>query len=116
MCDKIIERVGQEHRRQVNKISQESFYVDLSPEQVDLAEKGEFDFDHPGSPAKLVLDGCSRSASKIRLLAGAFQDRLMLDTLLQLKAGKTVAVPTYDFVTHSRCCALREALIFECNA
>ena len=37
-----------DNRRQVICISLESFYKDLSPADASLAQKGMFNFDHPG--------------------------------------------------------------------
>ena len=37
-----------------------------------------------------------------RHVSGAVDDDLILQTLSDLKAGKAVKIPEYDFVTHSR--------------
>lgn len=43
------------HQRQVAILSQDSFYKVLTPEQKAKAQKGQFNFDHPGiNPARLV--------------------------------------------------------------
>ncbi|KAM7410602.1 hypothetical protein PAMA_001843 [Pampus argenteus] len=68
------------HQRQVAILSQDSFYRVLTPEQKAKALKGQFNFDHPD----------------------AFDNDLIIATLWDIKEGKTVQIPVYDFVTHSR--------------
>lgn len=68
------------HQRQVAILSQDSFYRVLTPEQKAKALKGQFNFDHPD----------------------AFDNDLIIATLWDIKEGKTVHIPVYDFVTHSR--------------
>ncbi|XP_072246342.1 uridine-cytidine kinase 2-A isoform X2 [Leuresthes tenuis] len=84
VCSKIMELLGQNeidhHQRQVAILSQDSFYKVLTPEQKTKALKGQFNFDHPD----------------------AFDNDLIITTLWDIKEGKTVHVPVYDFVSHSR--------------
>nr|XP_020473994.1 uridine-cytidine kinase 2-B [Monopterus albus] len=84
VCEKIMELLGQNkidhHQRQVVILSQDSFYKVLTPEQKAKAQKGQFNFDHPD----------------------AFDNELILQTLRQILQGKTVQIPVYNFVTHSR--------------
>uniref|UniRef100_A0A3P8VTS0 uridine/cytidine kinase n=1 Tax=Cynoglossus semilaevis TaxID=244447 RepID=A0A3P8VTS0_CYNSE len=84
VCEKIMELLGQNkidhHQRQVAILSQDSFYKVLTPEQKAKAQKGQFNFDHPD----------------------AFDNELIMKTLWQILQGKTVQIPVYDFVTHSR--------------
>ncbi|XP_066537733.1 uridine-cytidine kinase 2-B [Hoplias malabaricus] len=84
VCAKIMELLGQNkidyHQRQVATLSQDSFYRELTPEQKAKALKGQFNFDHPD----------------------AFDNELILETLHDIIQGKTVQIPVYDFVTHSR--------------
>uniref|UniRef100_A0A3Q0SQ77 uridine/cytidine kinase n=1 Tax=Amphilophus citrinellus TaxID=61819 RepID=A0A3Q0SQ77_AMPCI len=84
VCEKIMELLGQNkidhHQRQVVILSQDSFYKVLTPEQKAKAVKGQFNFDHPD----------------------AFDSELIMQTLRQILQGKTVQIPVYDFVTHSR--------------
>lgn len=61
-------------------ISQDSFYRNLKPEELKLATSGDYNFDHPQ----------------------AFDDVLFKQVLTDLKAGLSVKIPHYDFVTHSR--------------
>uniref|UniRef100_A0A3Q3X9Y7 uridine/cytidine kinase n=1 Tax=Mola mola TaxID=94237 RepID=A0A3Q3X9Y7_MOLML len=69
-----------QHKRQVAILSQDSFYRVLTPEQKAKALKGQFNFDHPD----------------------AFDNDLVIETLCDIKEGKTVHIPVYDFVSHSR--------------
>uniref|UniRef100_UPI0037E9575A uridine-cytidine kinase 2-A n=1 Tax=Semicossyphus pulcher TaxID=241346 RepID=UPI0037E9575A len=84
VCSKIMELLGQneidQHQRQVAILSQDSFYRVLTPEQKAKALKGQFNFDHPD----------------------AFDNDLIMATLWDIKEGKTVHIPVYDFVSHSR--------------
>ncbi|XP_015241264.1 PREDICTED: uridine-cytidine kinase 2-A-like isoform X1 [Cyprinodon variegatus] len=84
VCNKIMELLGQNeidhHQRQVAILSQDSFYKALTPEQKAKALKGQFNFDHPD----------------------AFDNDLIIATLWDIKEGKTVHIPVYDFVSHSR--------------
>ncbi|XP_036276362.1 uridine-cytidine kinase 1 [Pipistrellus kuhlii] len=84
VCEKIMELLGQnevDHRqRKVVILSQDRFYKVLTAEQKAKALKGQYNFDHPD----------------------AFDNDLMHKTLKHIVEGKTVEVPTYDFVTHSR--------------
>ncbi|XP_065843109.1 uridine-cytidine kinase-like 1 [Oscarella lobularis] len=61
-------------------LSMDSFYKVLSPEELEKAERSEYDFDHPD----------------------AFDFDLLIDTLKKLKEGKNVQIPIYDFTTHKR--------------
>uniref|UniRef100_A0A674GMH7 uridine/cytidine kinase n=1 Tax=Taeniopygia guttata TaxID=59729 RepID=A0A674GMH7_TAEGU len=84
VCEKIMELLGQneveQRQRKVLILSQDSFYKVLTAEQQAKALKGQYNFDHPD----------------------AFDNDLMHSTLKNIVDGKTVEVPTYDFVTHSR--------------
>uniref|UniRef100_A0A4W5KN33 uridine/cytidine kinase n=1 Tax=Hucho hucho TaxID=62062 RepID=A0A4W5KN33_9TELE len=84
VCGKIMELLGQNkidhHQRQVAILSQDSFYRVLTPDQKAKALKGQFNFDHPD----------------------AFDNELIVKTLWDILEGKTVQIPVYDFVTHSR--------------
>ncbi|XP_019936807.1 uridine-cytidine kinase 2-A [Paralichthys olivaceus] len=84
VCSKIMEMLGQNeidhHQRQVAILSQDSFYRVLTPEHKAKALKGQFNFDHPD----------------------AFDKDLIITTLWDIKEGKTVHIPVYDFVSHSR--------------
>ncbi|XP_007942403.1 uridine-cytidine kinase 1 [Orycteropus afer afer] len=84
VCEKIMELLGQnevDHRqRKLVILSQDRFYKVLTAEQKAKALKGQYNFDHPD----------------------AFDNDLMHRTLKNIVEGKTVEVPAYDFVTHSR--------------
>ncbi|XP_036198472.1 uridine-cytidine kinase 2 isoform X1 [Myotis myotis] len=84
VCAKIVQLLGQNevdhHHKQVVILSQDSFYRVLTSEQKAKALKGQFNFDHPD----------------------AFDNELIFKTLKEIMEGKTVQIPVYDFVTHSR--------------
>jgi uridine kinase len=58
----------------------DSFYKVLSEKEHELANNNEYNFDHPD----------------------AFDFELILKTLKELKKGKQVYIPIYNFTTHSR--------------
>mmetsp|Transcript_27370 Transcript_27370/g.48754 ORF Transcript_27370/g.48754 Transcript_27370/m.48754 type:complete len:475 (-) Transcript_27370:516-1940(-) len=75
VCDAIMQRL---HDQCAVLISQDSFYKGLTPEQI--ANVNEYNFDHPD----------------------AFDEDLIIECLTELKSGRAVDVPVYDFCTHSR--------------
>lgn len=64
----------------VQMLSMDRFYKGLTPEQEHIAHEGNYNFDHPD----------------------AFDLDKMVSTIQELKTGKVVDVPIYDFTTHSR--------------
>jgi len=80
VCDLIIKELqsSKEHHRRVALVSQDCFYKSLDHNT--LSNVHEYNFDHPD----------------------AFDWKLMEETLKDLTAGKSVKIPNYDFVTHSR--------------
>lgn len=84
VCKRIMEKLGQEAIEQENRrvvcISQDSFYRDLTEQESELALRGQANFDHPDM----------------------FDDRLLLETLQDVRAGKVCNVPIYDYKTNSR--------------
>lgn len=78
-----MEKLGQVNvdstQRKVLSISQDCFYRELTPSEIQKAEKGQFNFDHPD----------------------AFNEKLMEDALIDILAGKIVQIPTYDYKNHS---------------
>ncbi|KAH7719823.1 uridine monophosphate kinase [Aphelenchoides avenae] len=82
VCEQIISRLTNlSDRKRVVAISQDSFYRDLiTPEEKARARVGDFNFDHPD----------------------AFEHSLMLQVLQDLRMGKRVRIPKYDFCTHAR--------------
>jgi len=75
---RVIERVASHH---VAAITQDCFYRNLQPEERAQAEDNNYNFDHPN----------------------AFDFDHQIDVLQQLRTGaEEVAVPSYDFRTHSR--------------
>jgi uridine kinase len=79
VCHNIIEHLGDTNKRVVI-ISQDSFYRNLTAEDLTLAKAGDYNFDHPN----------------------AFDDGLFKQVLCDLKDGLPVKIPCYDFKTHSR--------------
>lgn len=84
VCRKIMEKLGQDSlkagERRVTCISQDSFYRRLEPAEQELAKRGQFNFDHPD----------------------ALDDQLMYDVMMEIAAGRSVEIPIWDFITHSR--------------
>jgi uridine kinase len=64
----------------VSLLSMDSFYRAFNEGEHELAQKNQFNFDHPD----------------------AFDFDLLIETLGRLKEGKSVEVPIYNFTTHSR--------------
>jgi len=64
----------------INRISQESFYRELTEKESELASKGLFDFDHPSSIDEALLFSC----------------------LTDIKKSKPTRIPIYDFKQNSR--------------
>jgi uridine kinase len=52
-----MERIDRVHQRRVVAIAQDAFYRQLTSEENQLAEKGEFNFDHPGNSPFPGLSG-----------------------------------------------------------
>jgi len=76
VCDLIYQRLHDDSA--VVMLSQDSFYRPLTQEERNSVQ--EYNFDHPSS----------------------FDEEAIIHTLLELKAGRAVTVPEYDFATHSR--------------
>jgi len=89
-----MEQLGQTNldsrQKQVVMVSQDSFYKNLTEEQREFADEGEYNFDHPD----------------------AFDTALMKQTLERILQGKTVEIPVYDFKTHSRMDESRSRTIY----
>jgi uridine kinase len=71
----ILERVGTQH---IALLAHDSYYRDLS--HLPFSERVKVNFDHPNS----------------------LETELLIQQIQQLKSGKPVEVPVYDFKTHSR--------------
>lgn len=78
VCRKIMEQLGEHNRGQLVSLSQDSFYRDLSPDELEHVET--YNFDHPD----------------------AFDFAELLQILQQLKKGEVVEIPNYDYVTNAR--------------
>jgi len=77
VAKKIIEELNVQW---VSLLSMDSFYKVLTEEQHEQAQRNEYNFDHPD----------------------AFDFDLIYKTLSELKKGKQVHIPVYNFTTHSR--------------
>ena len=77
VCEKILSCL---QTKSVAIISQDSFYKVLSPEEIKQANDANYNFDHPKS----------------------FDWELLKSVIFELREGKTVKIPHYDFKTHSR--------------
>lgn len=77
VAEKIIESLGVPW---VTLLSMDSFYKVLNEKQHEVADRNEYNFDHPD----------------------AFDFDLLAQTLQRLKEGRKVEVPIYNFLTHSR--------------
>ncbi|XP_048586961.1 uridine-cytidine kinase 2 [Nematostella vectensis] len=79
VCSKIVEQLGQEDidskQRRVAIISQDSFYRELSEEELTEAKRGNFNFDHPD----------------------AFDTEKTHAIIKAIQNGEVVDIPSYDF-------------------
>lgn len=77
-----MEKLSQDsyNKERVFCISQDSFYKPLTPEQRLQAAQGDYDFDHPD----------------------ALDNQLMKTVVQEIIDGKTVRLPVWDFISHSR--------------
>lgn len=82
VTEKMVARIRAATTARVASITQDCFYRDLTPEQIESANMGNFNFDHPD----------------------AFDFDLSLQVVQRLYSGDTtpVAIPQYDFCSHSR--------------
>lgn len=78
----LLELVGE---NSATKILHDSYYRDQS--HLEMSERVKTNYDHPDS----------------------LETTLLIDHLKQLKAGRTVEVPTYDFVNHTRAKTTQQA-------
>lgn len=77
VCRKIIDELeilNDQHKKQVLIISLDSFYKKLNVDELQKAEKGDHNLDHPES----------------------FDEELALKTLMNIIEGRTVQIPIYD--------------------
>jgi len=78
VCKKIITELNNLGAMSIVAISQDSFYRDLEPEDLELAHKSEYNFDHPKS----------------------IDDSAIYELLIDLCEGRPGKIPIYDFKTH----------------
>ena len=82
---------------QVVTLSQDSFYRELSEQEIARAERGLFNFDHPDAfDWDLMEEVLSVSLQWTQTL------RLITNSVQKILSGQAVQVPVYDFKTHSR--------------
>lgn len=116
-----------ETHRQIISLSQDSFYRELDEEDLKLAKKGHFNFDHPGTLSikrlsRLILLTTvgphfkyfstlqrhldqRKQENTCRVIfrsSDAFDHDLMLACLKDIREGKKTNVPVYDFITNAR--------------
>uniref|UniRef100_A0A1I8EPH1 Phosphoribulokinase/uridine kinase domain-containing protein n=1 Tax=Wuchereria bancrofti TaxID=6293 RepID=A0A1I8EPH1_WUCBA len=93
-------------RRLIVTISQDSFYRSLSDEEIRKANRGKFNFDHPGSLFHCrkikFLSPCYYMVFLIFKSLDAIEFMLMISILHKMKEDESVIVPKYDFCTNSR--------------
>jgi len=75
VANEILRRVGAEH---IAYIPHDAYYRDLS--HLSPAQRAQVNFDHPSS----------------------LETELLIEHLRELRAGRAVEIPTYDFTTHTR--------------
>lgn len=75
VCQKIMAKLGQDCQRRVALIKQDSFYRNLADDELELARKGSFNFDHPD----------------------AIDDKAMYQALRDIQNGKPVKLPIHDY-------------------
>jgi uridine kinase len=96
---------------------QESFYYGLSDEE--LVHVHDYNFDHPGMmriPKKFALvcqwlELCTDFAAAV-LISDAFDTELLLSCMENLKHGKAVDIPNYNFKTYKSVASARKVLLF----
>ena len=101
VCKKLMETLGQSDKTDVEKkvvsLSQDSFYKELEPSEIILANRGMFNFDHPDAfdidLMESVLQVSYRLFPECDALHCLFQD---------IMTGKPTKIPVYDFKTNAR--------------
>lgn len=110
VCKKIMEALEQVNssNQRVVMISQDSFYKNLTSQEIAIANIGEYNFDHPGINITLTqTTGIANWYTKklwyfFFCISDAFDTNLIEVTLKGILEGRTVQIPTYNFKTHSR--------------
>ena len=108
VCQNIMEQLGQanldSHQKQVVMVSQDSFYKNLTEEQRECADAGEYNFDHPGQwRNRNTIGGLAWEAAIIQVSGGTeirlggWHERLRssrygvcVESLVQRKIGFSV--------------------------
>nr|CAD7574718.1 unnamed protein product [Timema californicum] len=97
VCKRIMEKLGQADmvhaERQVVCISQDSFYRELSPQEKIRAEKGLFNFDHPGQFPSLTWNSTAEDVEiEVRISTKKYAD-----VIIPRGADNTVGI---DLIVH----------------
>ena len=99
VCAQLIETLGQNEmtsvEKQVVSLSQDSFYRELTPQEIAKAEKGAFNFDHPSVFDHHLMETVIKVSSYI-------MKSVTLPLSQSILCGRTTKVPVYDFKTHTR--------------
>lgn len=98
-----MEKLGEKVKSKVEVIAMESFYKDLDAKDIQSAESGEYNFDHPGklkyiSPCLIIIFIYSLYGN----ISEAFDLTLLEETFEQIKNRALVSVPVYDKITYKR--------------
>ena len=95
-----METLGQTDKTDVEKkvvsLSQDSFYKELEPSEIILANKGMFNFDHPDAFDVDLME------SVLQVPARQYPSHLKLFELQDIMTGKPTKIPVYDFKTNAR--------------
>ena len=95
-----METLGQTDKTDVEKkvvsLSQDSFYKELEPSEIILANKGMFNFDHPDAFDVDLME------SVLQVRVRQYPSHLKLFELQDIMTGKPTKIPVYDFKTNAR--------------
>ncbi|MBA0637625.1 hypothetical protein Godav_029970, partial [Gossypium davidsonii] len=92
VCDMIIQQL---HDQRVVLVNQDSFYHELTEEE--LATVHEYNFDHPGENSSTNRD---RKYHEHYDLLNSFDTEKLLDSMENLRHGQAVDIPNYDFKSY----------------
>ena len=100
VCKKLMETLGQSDKTDVEKkvvsLSQDSFYKELEPSEIILANRGMFNFDHPDAFDIDLME----SVLQVRHIK--FPECNALPVFQDIMTGKPTKIPVYDFKTNAR--------------
>lgn len=103
VCEKLMETLGQSEKKDVEKkvvsLSQDSFYKELDPTEIILANKGMFNFDHPDAFDVDLME----SVLQVSYICQCnFPHSNTLPVLQDIMTGTPTKIPVYDFKTNAR--------------